>query len=122
MQALHADNVNWKAQENNVREAEIFEVSEDTRIDMVEVPPGAYIPAHRHKSRREFITILLSAGACIRIGERTFRPIAGQVFHREPGDVMALTNDSEHPFRYSVVRFGYDPKDIEFIEEEPEKA
>lgn len=120
MQAIHAENVNWKSQDKGVREAKIFSAvhgSEETRIDMVEVPAGAYIPAHRHSSRREFITILWSAGAQLQIGDRIFRPIAGQVFHREPGDVLALTNDSQHPFRYSVVRFGYESSDVEILQE-----
>lgn len=125
MQAIHAENVSWKSKERGVREAKIFSTfhgSEETRIDFVEVPAGAYIPAHRHSARREFITILQSAGAQLQIGERIFRPVAGQVFHREPGDVLALTNDSQHPFRYSVVRFGYESSDIEVLQhfEDPE--
>ena len=92
--------------------------SEETRVDIVEVPAGGYIPAHRHSSRREFITILLSAGAQLQIGERIFRPVAGQVFHREPEDIMALTNDSHHPFRYSVVSFGYESSDVEWLDGE----
>lgn len=121
MQAIHADNVTWKTKSRGVREAVVFRASsgsDETRIDMVEVPAGGYIPPHRHSSRREFITILLSAGAQLQIGERIFRPIAGQVFHREPGDVLALTNDSHHPFRYSVVRFGYEASDIEWLRED----
>ena len=121
MQAIHADNVNWKSQSRGVREAKIFSKyngSEETRIDIVEVPAGGYIPPHRHSSRREFITILLSAGAQLQIGDRVFRPIAGQVFHREPEDILALTNDSHHPFRYSVVRFGFEASDIEWLNEE----
>ena len=55
------------------------------------------------------------AGAQIQIGDRIFRPTAGQVFHREPGDILALTNDTPHPFRYSVTRFGYQAADIEWL-------
>jgi quercetin dioxygenase-like cupin family protein len=120
MQAIHADNVNWKSRSRGVREAKIYSAhhgTDETRIDMVEVPAGGYIPPHRHSSRREFITILLSAGAQLQIGDRIFRPIAGQVFHREPEEILALTNDSHHPFRYSVVRFGYEPSDIEWLNE-----
>lgn len=121
MQAIHADNVTWKTKSRGVREAEVFRSyngAEETRIDLVEVPAGGYIPPHRHSSRREFITILLSAGAQLRIGERIFRPVAGQVFHREPRDILALTNDSHHPFRYSVVRFGYESSDVEWLNED----
>ena len=119
MQVIHADNVEWKSKEQGVREAKIFSTahgSQETRIDIVEVPSGGYIPPHRHSSRQEFITVLLSAGAQVRIGERIFRPLAGQMFHREPGEVLALTNDSEHPFRYSVTSFGYESSDIEFLD------
>lgn len=121
MQAIHADNVTWKTKSRGVREAVVFRTSsgsDETRIDMVEVPAGGYIPPHRHSGRREFITILLSAGAQLQIGDRIFRPIAGQVFHREPGDILALTNDSHHPFRYSVVRFGYEASDIEWLRDD----
>lgn len=121
MQAIHADNVTWKTKSRGVREAEVFRSyagSEETRIDLVEVPAGGYIPPHRHSSRREFITILLSAGAQLQIGDRIFRPVAGQVFHREPRDILALTNDSHHPFRYSVVRFGYESSDVEWLNED----
>ena len=107
MQPIHSENVSWKARKRGVREAEIYSAihgSDETRIDMIEVPAGGYIPPHRHSSRTEFITILSSAGAQLQIGDRIFRPIAGQVFQREPGDVLALTNDSQHPFCYSVVR------------------
>lgn len=110
-----------------MREAQIYSAiqgSDETRIDMIEVPAGGYIPPHRHSSRTEFITILSSAGAQLQIGDRIFRPIAGQVFQREPGDILALTNDSQHPFCYSVVRFRYESSDVEYLnapdEDEPE--
>jgi quercetin dioxygenase-like cupin family protein len=118
MQAIHAENVSWKSGERGVREAEVFveqHGSQETRIDMVEVPPGGYIPAHRHSQRREFLTILFSSGAQLQVGERIFRPTAGQVFHREPNDVLALTNDTPHPFRYTVTRFGYQASDVEWL-------
>ena len=118
MQPIHSENVTWKARTRGVREAQIYSAihgSDETRIDMIEVPAGGYIPPHRHSSRTEFITILSSAGAQLQIGERIFRPIAGQVFHREPGDILALTNDSQHPFCYSVVRFRYESSDVEYL-------
>ena len=124
MQAIHTDNVPWKTKKQGVREAKVYSAShgsEETRIDIIEVPPGGYIAPHRHSYRREFITILQSAGAQIQIGDRIFRPIAGQVFHREPGDILALTNDSHHPFLFSAVRFRFEASDIEILEEEAEE-
>ena len=118
MQVIHSENVNWKSAEHGVREAEVFADShagQETRVDMVEISPGGYIPAHRHNQRREFLTILHSAGAQLRVGERIFRPTAGQVFYREPGEVLALTNDTPHPFRYTVTRFKYQASDVEWL-------
>ena len=125
MQAIHNENVTWESKERGVREAELFAQThgqEQVRIDLVEVPSGGYIPPHKHSQRREFFTILLSAGAQIQLGERIFRPTAGQVFHREPGDIFALTNDSSHPFRYTVTRFGYQADDVEWIPQEQPSA
>lgn len=123
MESIHSENVTWKSKDHGVREAKIFSSvsgSDETRIDMIEVPAGAFIPAHRHSARREFITILKSNGAQLQIGERIFRPLAGQVFHREPKEILALTNDSHHPFVYSAVRFGYETSDIEWVQEPSE--
>lgn len=124
MQAIHVENISWKDSERGVREAELFSEtvgSSETRIDMIEVPAGSFIPAHRHAQRREFVTILHSAGALLQIGERIFRPTAGQLFHREPGDLLALTNDTPHPFRFTLTRFGYQCSDVEWTAE-PEAA
>lgn len=121
MQTIHAENVDWNVTERGVKEAGLFattNASEESRIDLVEVPPGSYIPAHRHAHRTEFLTILLSAGAQMRIGDRVFRPTAGQVFQRDPGEVLALTNDTPHPFRYSVTRFRYEEFDVEWLKDE----
>jgi quercetin dioxygenase-like cupin family protein len=118
MQAIHAENISWTPQERGIREAVIFSDphgTEQTRVVMMEIPPGAYLPAHRHNLRREFLTIVYSAGAQVRLGERIFRPTAGQVFHREPGDVLALTNDTPHPFRYTVTQFRYQASDLEWL-------
>ena len=125
MQALHEDNLSWESGERGVREAEVFSIGQgqdETRIDIVEVPSGGFIPAHRHSRRREFITILLSAGAQMQIGERVFRPTAGQVFHREPQEILAITNDSHHPLRYSVARFSYSKTDVEWMTKTEENS
>lgn len=125
MQAIHSENVSWETRDRGVREAELFAQThgaDEVRVDLVEVPSGGYIPPHRHQQRREFLTVLLSAGAQIQLGERIFRPTAGQVFHREPGDIFALTNDTPHPFRYTVTRFGFQASDVEWLAQEQPAA
>lgn len=125
MKVIHAESVDWTDLEHDVREAKLFSETHgetQTQVDLVEVGSGGYIPPHRHKLRREFLTILFSAGAQIQIGDRVFRPVAGQVFEREPGDILALTNDTTHPFRFSVVRLGFDAMDVEWVEVEPTEA
>lgn len=106
MSAIHPEKLEWTPLEFGAREASLFDpVGIQAGIRLVEVEPGGYIPAHSHQSRHEFLTILLSAGAQMQIGDRTYRPTAGQVFERKAGETLALTNDSHHPFRYSVTCF-----------------
>ncbi len=120
MSAIHPEKLKWTPLEFGVQETSIFPApggQAHTRISMVEVAPGGYIPAHRHEGRHEFLTVLLSAGAQMQIGDRIYRPTAGQVFERSAGEILALTNDSHHPFRYSVVRFHLGEHDLDSTDE-----
>lgn len=82
------------------------------RLEMLEVPPNTNLASHHHKKRREFLCVTLAGGAQIRIGDRVFRPTAGQVFEREPGEVLEIVNDTKHVFRLLITQLGYDAADV----------
>ncbi|MBI3926723.1 MAG: hypothetical protein HY319_14375 [Armatimonadetes bacterium] len=114
MLVVDPEKLEWK-QEEGWRKAVIHEEKlGDTAVqmDMLEVPAGAQIAPHHHKKRREFHFVVYSGGARLQIGERFFRPTAGQVFECEPGDTMGVVNDTHHALRLMVTKIGYDPKDL----------
>ncbi len=122
MRVVTAESLEWEADKRSAKAVIYSEkMSGELRIEMLEVAPGDFIPAHRHSRRREFFAVTFSAGAQMQIGERIFRPIAGQVFEREPGEVLAVTNDTKHPLRLMITRIGFDESDVEWLESDPEE-
>ncbi|MCA9791380.1 MAG: hypothetical protein KC910_06280 [Candidatus Eremiobacteraeota bacterium] len=117
MRVVTAEGLDWESDQNPSTAVIHSEKlgDQELRIEMVEVRPGDFVPPHRHARRREFFSVAYSAGAQMQIGERIFRPIAGQVFEREAGEVLAITNDTKHPLRLMITRIGYDPNDIEWL-------
>lgn len=123
MRVVAPESLEWKASEH-YRSALISSQnlgSSELRIEMLEIASGQHVPAHLHRRRKEYLTVTFSAGAQIQIGQRIFRPIAGQVFEREAGEVFAATNDTKHPFRVMVTRIGYDENDIEWVDLEEDE-
>ena len=110
MRLVKPEKLEWQGSEGCLR----AEVHTDTgmRLEMLEVPPETNLAPHHHKKRREFLCVTLAGGAQIRIGERVFRPTAGQIFEREPGEVMEIVNDTKHPLRILITQMGYDAADV----------
>lgn len=120
MRVVMAEKLDWNSEGGTSRAPVHEEKLGDTRlvIEMVEIPAGGHLAPHYHEKRREFHSVAASGGAQVQIGERVFRPIAGQVFEREPGEILAITNDTLHPLQLLVTRIGYDPDDIHWVEKE----
>jgi len=112
MRLVKPEQLEWQGSEGCTR-AEVHNEG-GVRLEMLEVPPGANLASHHHKKRREFLCVTLAGGAQIRIGERVFRPTAGQVFEREPGEALEIVNDTKHPVRMLITQVGYDAADITF--------
>ncbi len=79
----------------------------NTRVEMLEIAPGAIIDAHSHKEQRVFVCFVRSGGCQLFIAGRLFRPQAGQTFEVEPGDVLAFHNDTPHISRVLLTRIGF---------------
>ncbi len=124
MRVVVAEGLDWQTEEH-YRTALVSSEKlgdQELRIDMLEVPSGHFVKPHIHKNRREMLTVVYSAGAQVRVGERIFRPVAGMSFEREAEDVLAITNDTKHPLRLLITRIGYDEDDIEWLADDEEAA
>lgn len=115
MRVITREALEWNDQEGCSKAVVHSEKLGDTQlqVEMIEVGAGQSLKPHTHKKRREFIVVVHSSGAQIRLGDRVFRPVAGQSFEREAGEVMEIVNDSHLPTRFLVTQIGYDPADVQ---------
>lgn len=115
MRVLTRDSLEWQDGEGCSRAVVHNEKLGESlvQIEMLEVGAGQTVKPHTHKKRREFIVVVHSSGAQIRLGERVFRPVAGQSFEREPGEIMEVVNDSHQPTRFLVTQLGFDAADVQ---------
>lgn len=116
MRNVTTDKLEWAAEEGCQKATVHSEKLGDTQVQlqMLEVGAGQTLKPHSHKKRREFLCVVHSSGAQIRLGERVFRPTAGQTFEREPGEVMEIINDTHLPTRILVTQIGFDSSDVQW--------
>lgn len=64
-----------------------------------EVGPQQSFGPEKLASGKELITVTLAGGAQVRLSDRVFRPLAGQIFQREAGEELEIVNDTHLPLR-----------------------
>lgn len=102
MKAIVPEQLTWEADGTSV----LFN-DPNTRVEMLEIAPGAIVEPHSYKEQRVFLCFVRSGGCQLFLAGRLFRPQAGQTFECEPGDVMALHNDTPHVSRVLLTRIGF---------------
>lgn len=115
MRVLSKENLEWSERDGLAR-AQVHQESlggTTVRVEMIEIASGQTLAPHTHSRRREFIVCVHASGAQVRLGERVFRPLAGQALEREPGEVMEIVNDGTQPSRFLVTQVGFEPSDIQ---------
>jgi quercetin dioxygenase-like cupin family protein len=75
-------------------------------VQVLRVPAGATLAPHHYPERRRFLCVMHTAGARLVLGSRVFRPLPGQAFQCDPGEVMAVANDTRHEIRLLVTLVG----------------
>jgi len=90
-------------------EAELHKTADGSaRVWILRVPPGSSYGPFKGSSTRHFLVCQHTAGARLHLGARVFRPLPGQVFESEPGEVFGVANDTRQEVRFMVTRFGPD--------------
>jgi uncharacterized RmlC-like cupin family protein len=115
MKILTRENLEWNSTEG-IRRALVHNESlggTQVQLEMLEIGSGQTIKPHTHQKRREFLVVVHASGAQIRLGDRVFRPLAGQAFEREPGEIMEIVNDGTQPTRILITQIGFDPADVQ---------
>lgn len=90
-------------------EAELHRAEDGAvRVWVLRVPAGSSYGPLQGSSTRQFLVCQHTAGARLHLGARVFRPLPGQVFESEPGEVFGVVNDTLQEVRFLVTRLGPD--------------
>ena len=71
-------------------------------IFYVEVPPGASVGEHPHRSDSEEYYLILSGSGRLRLGDETLDVAAGDLIRNDPGQTHGLVNTGPEPLRFFV--------------------
>ncbi len=108
MKIFDAGTSNWVDQDGH-QEAELHVSSgEAVRVWVLRVPAGASYGPLQADRTRHFFVCMRTAGARLHLGARVFRPLPGQTFWSEPGEVFGVGNDSREEVTFLVTRIGPD--------------
>ena len=112
MRVITRDSLEWKEAEGCSKALVHSEKLGESQLEvsMLEVGAGQTLKPQTHEKSREFVVVVYSSGAQIRLGTRVFRPLAGQIFEREAGEAMEIVNDSSQPTRFFLTRIGNEPE------------
>jgi len=106
MKIFDTGTLSW-VERDGCQEAELHASSgEPVRVWVLRVPPGASHGPCQAGSARHFFVCLRTAGARLHLGSRVFRPLPGQAFESEPGEVFGVTNDSRQEVTFLVTGLG----------------
>ena len=86
--------------------AELHKAEGPARVWILRVPPAASYGPLQAASSHHVLVCQHTAGARLHLGPRVFRPLPGQVFESEPGEVFGVVNDTRQEVRFLVARFG----------------
>ena len=106
MKIFEAGTSNWTEREG-YQEVELSATTgQACRVWVLRVPSGSSYGPFKGTGSRHFFVCLHTAGARLHLGARIFRPMPGQTFECEPGEVFGVVNDTRDEVRLLVTRLG----------------
>ena len=80
--------------------------AQPVRVWVLRVPAGGSYGPFQGANTRLFFACMHTAGARLHVGTRVFRPLPGQVFEADPGDVVGVGNDTRQEIQVLVTQIG----------------
>lgn len=112
MKTFDAASLPWTETANH-QEAELHAgAGPAVRVWVLQVPAGASYGPLQGADTRLFFCCMHTAGARLHLGSRIFRPLPGQIFECEPGDVFGVANDTRQETRFLVTQIGPAQSDL----------
>jgi len=84
----------------------IFQISEDSYVQLVQVKANSEVKEHYHKRQTEVFAIR-RGNAVLGIGDMSWVAGKGDIYLCKPGEVHRVINESEEPFELLVFKYGW---------------
>ena len=94
----------------------VFALNEPASVKIITVAPGAKLSLQRHANRAE-TWLVLDPGLEVVVGERTWRPVPGEVVHVPRGVVHRMSATAGGVRVLEVVLDPFDEEDIERLDD-----
>ncbi|HID42167.1 MAG TPA: cupin domain-containing protein [Archaeoglobaceae archaeon] len=97
------------------RVMKVFEISEDSFVQIVEIKPDSEVKKHYHRKQTEVFSIL-SGRAILGIGNSEWEAKEGDIYLCRPGSTHWVVNRGDKPFKLFVFKYGWEKDDIVWVE------
>ncbi|RLI70594.1 cupin domain-containing protein [Archaeoglobales archaeon] len=98
----------------NYRVARVFNISNESFVQLVEIKPKSEVEKHYHKHQTE-IFVILDGEAKLGIGSKEWLAKPKDIFLCKPKDVHWVENDKEYPFILVVFKHNWVENDTVWI-------
>ncbi|MBO8182938.1 MAG: cupin domain-containing protein [Archaeoglobus sp.] len=96
------------------RTKKVFDIAEDSFVQIVEIKPKAEVKKHYHVQQTE-VFYIMDGKAKLGLGEKEYAAEKGDIFLCRPKTVHWVVNDSENPFRVLVFKYGWKENDTVWL-------
>jgi quercetin dioxygenase-like cupin family protein len=111
---FNIDEAEWE-EKNGYRTIRVFDISDTSFVQIVEIPAGLNVGRHYHKRQTE-VFYILQGSAVLGIGEEEYRANEGDIFLCKPGTVHWVNNVSDKAFRVLVFKYDWVEKDTVWLD------
>ncbi|AGK62118.1 hypothetical protein Asulf_02164 [Archaeoglobus sulfaticallidus PM70-1] len=95
--------------------ARVFDISETSFVQMVEIPAGATVKKHYHRKQTE-VFYILKGEAKLGIEDTEYDAKEGDIFLCKPESIHWVVNSSQNSFKVLVFKYNWEENDTEWIE------
>ena len=101
-------------EKNGKKKKKVFNVAEDSFVQIVEIKPNSEVKRHYHIQQTE-VFYIVKGEAKLGLGEEEFAARKGDLFLCRPKTVHWVLNDSVNPFWVLVFKYNWKEKDTVWL-------
>jgi quercetin dioxygenase-like cupin family protein len=99
------DETKWE-EKNGYKTIRVFDISESSFVQIVEVSPSSEVGKHYHRNQTE-VFYILEGSAILGLGGTEYRAKEGDIFLCKPKTIHYVINNSQNRFRVLVFKYNW---------------